>query len=165
MLFFSFIYRIVDTVRINLPLFIFSLIAIFVFTSFIIYFDIPIIENRLIHKQATKIGFYGRLSAISDFTYIANENILIPFSYSYIYIDNMYAFMWSISLIFLFIFVTYMLSIIIRNLVKGRYDDLIFHLTLLVCMISTNILYTWPTSYLFWMLIAYISLPSTLYEK
>jgi hypothetical protein len=135
-------YIIVKNMKIYIPL---LTIIVILFISYDITLDERYFQS-LAHRGIYNLSFYE----------IASENILFPFLDTHQYTDNIYLQLWGnfglIGLL-IYIFINIGLSLVFISL--KQYINVLILILFLLIGYSTNFLYIWPLSYIYWGFIFY----------
>ncbi len=85
------------------------------------------------------------------------DNIFFPWMDKINYIDNIYMHIWgTFGIIIFFLFLMFNEYIMFYAIIKNKKSQVLLLFVLLLSGITTNILYIWPISYLYWYLCANI---------
>ncbi len=127
-----------------------------------IYYDkaISAAESLNLRGMELKSG-ENRLMAYDDFFSSLDTNVLFPRWEHVVHLDNAYIHMWgNLGLITLFLFLLQHLFI---GLCAFKKSDALFilHCCFTLSLLTTNMLYIWPASYIYWFFCAHVLLQPT----
>lgn len=112
------------------------------------------IQNQISFRQFDLQTLMIRFSAYLDFFVVSDGNILFPWYSSQSYVDNIYLHIYgSFGLLGLLSFLTLNLYILFMG--KKNANDFVLLLSFLLVGITTNFLYVWPLSYMYWGLVGF----------
>lgn len=127
------------------------LALLFIYMLYCNFNYLRIIISNINARTITLESAYARLSVNLSFINLIKQNILYPYKYNYIYVDNIYFHIWGTFGIFILIaFIMYNIFLIVISTKKRKpmYFCIIF--IFLLMGFTTNYLYLWPLGYIYW---------------